>query len=56
VSPRPAPEPYIAVIFGASGDLAQRKLLPALHNLQVDRDSRHVQDWLHVGGLEGRDA
>jgi glucose-6-phosphate 1-dehydrogenase len=25
----------VVVIFGASGDLAQRKLLPALHNLQV---------------------
>lgn len=24
------------VIFGASGDLAQRKLVPALHNLQMD--------------------
>lgn len=28
------PEPCIVVIFGASGDLTQRKLFPALHNLQ----------------------
>ena len=25
---RPAPEPFALVIFGASGDLMQRKLLP----------------------------
>ncbi|MQB00776.1 MAG: glucose-6-phosphate dehydrogenase [Actinobacteria bacterium] len=36
MNPRPAPEPCIAVIFGASGDLARRRLLPALHNLQTD--------------------
>ncbi len=30
------PEPCIVVIFGASGDLTQRKLFPALHNLQVE--------------------
>ena len=28
-----APEPCIVVIFGASGDLAHRKLVPALYNL-----------------------
>ena len=28
------PEPCIAVIFGASGDLTKRKLLPALYHLQ----------------------
>jgi len=28
-----APDPFILVIFGASGDLARRKLLPALFNL-----------------------
>ncbi len=28
------PEPCIVVIFGASGDLTSRKLMPALHNLQ----------------------
>ncbi|MGH2754390.1 MAG: glucose-6-phosphate dehydrogenase [Actinomycetota bacterium] len=30
------PDPCIVVIFGASGDLAARKLIPALHNLEVD--------------------
>src|SRR5438132_1556948 len=30
-----APEPCAVVIFGASGDLAHRKLLPALYNLAV---------------------
>ncbi len=30
------PEPCIVVIFGASGDLAKRKLVPALHNLQME--------------------
>lgn len=38
-SPAPesvAPSPCIAVIFGASGDLARRKLMPALGNLAHD--------------------
>src|SRR5437868_4663843 len=30
------PKPCSIVIFGASGDLAQRKLLPALYNLMLD--------------------
>lgn len=30
------PEPCVVVIFGASGDLASRKLVPALHNLQME--------------------
>lgn len=30
------PDPCVVVIFGASGDLARRKLVPALHNLQMD--------------------
>jgi glucose-6-phosphate 1-dehydrogenase len=29
--------PAIVVIFGASGDLTSRKLLPALHNLNLDK-------------------
>ena len=29
------PEPCTVVVFGASGDLAHRKLLPALYNLVV---------------------
>ena len=32
---RRRPEPCIAVIYGASGDLAQRKLMPALYALAV---------------------
>src|SRR5215471_1594518 len=31
------PEPAVMVIFGASGDLARRKLLPALYSLARDR-------------------
>src|SRR5215471_9126249 len=31
------PEPAAMVIFGASGDLAHRKLLPALYSLTRDR-------------------
>ncbi|MGD0524201.1 MAG: glucose-6-phosphate dehydrogenase [Polyangiaceae bacterium] len=31
------PAPCVFVIFGASGDLARRKLLPALYNLAVSR-------------------
>jgi glucose-6-phosphate 1-dehydrogenase len=30
---RPRPEPCVLVIFGASGDLTQRKLMPALYSL-----------------------
>ena len=33
---RGAPEPSAVVIFGASGDLTERKLFPALHNLKVE--------------------
>ena len=33
---RVAPDPCAVVIFGASGDLTQRKLFPALHNLQAE--------------------
>ena len=33
---RRRPDPCVVVIFGASGDLASKKLLPALHNLQVE--------------------
>ena len=31
-----AKDPFTLVIFGASGDLAQRKLIPALYHLQAD--------------------
>ncbi len=33
LSVRPRPEPCAVVIFGASGDLTQRKLMPALYSL-----------------------
>ena len=33
VSGGPLPEPFTIVIFGATGDLAARKLLPALYAL-----------------------
>ena len=31
------PEPGILVIFGASGDLTKRKLIPALYNLALEK-------------------
>src|SRR5437879_12511736 len=31
------PEPSVMVIFGASGDLTARKLMPALYNLALNR-------------------
>src|SRR5206468_71727 len=31
------PEPCVMVIFGASGDLTRRKLIPALYNLMRER-------------------
>ncbi|MBK9030892.1 MAG: glucose-6-phosphate dehydrogenase [Myxococcales bacterium] len=36
-SKRRRPEPCAIVIFGVTGDLASRKLAPALYNLMVDR-------------------
>ncbi|HET9086028.1 MAG TPA: glucose-6-phosphate dehydrogenase [Acidobacteriaceae bacterium] len=35
-APERTPEPCIVVIFGASGDLTKRKLLPALYHLEQD--------------------
>ncbi|HAG81097.1 MAG TPA: glucose-6-phosphate dehydrogenase, partial [Cyanobacteria bacterium UBA12227] len=32
-----SPEPLIMVIFGASGDLTQRKLVPAIYQLKRER-------------------
>src|SRR5260370_14214406 len=34
---RRTPDPCILIIFGITGDLAHRKLLPALYNLSVER-------------------
>jgi glucose-6-phosphate 1-dehydrogenase (EC 1.1.1.49) len=31
------PEPQILVIFGASGDLTQRKLIPAIYQMKLER-------------------
>ena len=30
------PDPHIIVIFGASGDLTKRKLIPAIHQLYIN--------------------
>jgi glucose-6-phosphate 1-dehydrogenase len=38
LSSRPTPQPCSVVIFGASGDLTYRKLIPALYNLGADGD------------------
>src|SRR5688572_19133785 len=35
---RPVPQPCTVVIFGASGDLTYRKLIPAVYNIAVDGD------------------
>ena len=36
LSTRAVPQPCTIVIFGATGDLAHRKLIPALYNLAAD--------------------
>src|SRR5215212_5608662 len=36
LSARPVPQPCAVVIFGATGDLTHRKLVPALYNLAAD--------------------
>ena len=48
-------EPTIIVIIGASGDLAQRKLLPALYNLMLDD---HLPERFTIVGVDrvSRDA
>src|SRR4029453_17462369 len=38
LSARVVPQPCIIVIFGATGDLTHRKLIPALYNLAADGD------------------
>ena len=37
-SSRQSPEPCVIIIFGATGDLTHRKLIPAIYNLSVDGD------------------
>src|SRR5437773_10978418 len=36
ISARAVPQPCAIVIFGATGDLTNRKLIPALYNLAAD--------------------
>ena len=38
LSSRPLPQPCSVVIFGASGDLTYRKLIPAIYNIAADGD------------------
>src|SRR6201981_4222833 len=38
LSTRAVPQPCTIVIFGATGDLTNRKLMPALYNLAADGD------------------
>lgn len=35
---RPQAEPCVVVIFGATGDLTHRKLIPAIYNLALEGD------------------
>ncbi len=46
------PEPFTLVIFGATGDLAARKLLPALANL---KHGGHLPEQFAIVGLGRRD-
>ena len=46
------PEPQIIVIFGASGDLTQRKLVPALYKL---RQNRRIPPETTIVGVARRD-
>src|SRR5216110_3036737 len=38
LSTRAVPQPCSIIIFGATGDLTHRKLIPALYNLAADGD------------------
>ncbi|MEM9478477.1 MAG: glucose-6-phosphate dehydrogenase [Verrucomicrobiota bacterium] len=49
---RNAPEPCSLVIFGATGDLTHRKLIPALYNMALDGD---LPPNLNVVGFARRD-
>ena len=46
------PEPQILVIFGASGDLTQRKLVPAIYQMHLDR---RLPPELTIVGVSRRD-
>jgi glucose-6-phosphate 1-dehydrogenase len=45
----PHPVSTIFVIFGAAGDLTQRKLIPALYNLFIDG---WLPETFHVFGVD----
>jgi glucose-6-phosphate 1-dehydrogenase len=51
LSNRPLPRPCNVVIFGASGDLTFRKLIPALYNLEADGD---LPATTHITGFARR--
>ncbi len=46
------PEPQILVIFGASGDLTQRKLIPAIYDMKLER---RLPPELTIVGVARRD-
>ena len=46
------PEPLIMVIFGASGDLTQRKLVPAIYKMKQER---RLPPELTIVGVSRRD-
>ena len=52
LSARAMPQPCTVVIFGASGDLTFRKLIPALYNIAADGD---LPAGLTVVGFARRD-
>src|SRR3954464_2897089 len=51
-NPERKPDPCIVVIFGASGDLTKRKLLPALYHLQ---QAKLLPENFSVVGVARRD-
>ncbi len=51
LSSRPLPRPCNVVIFGASGDLTYRKLIPALYNIEADGD---LPATTHITGFARR--
>jgi glucose-6-phosphate 1-dehydrogenase len=49
IAPAQIPPPCTVVIFGGSGDLAKRKLIPALYNLRACSTTDHPNDFAVVG-------
>lgn len=52
LSNRALPRPCNVIIFGASGDLTYRKLIPALYNIQADGD---LPSTTHIVGFARRE-